>query len=176
MTAKLIFTPTVDDLKAAYALHLKQAGWKRTGYFIAFGAVMGAVIVAINGFEGPVQALPTVGAMIIWAALVAGLLQFLLPIVWVPRFAKKIHKQQKNLRLETETWWDDEKLHSKNAQGTAFLEFADMIKWRADDNILLFYQSDNLFNFLPIRAFKDKSLLDGLIRRLQDAGIAGERK
>ena len=173
---KLKFTPTEDDLHAAYRLHIQRVGWKRHAYFILFGAIVGIILAAFDGFENSGQAIGLIGAMMLWAAVVATLMQFLIPIFWIPRLAKKIYKQQKDLRLETETWWDDDKIHSRNAQGHSYFEFTDMVKWRADAAVILLYRSDHLFNFIPTRIFEDSTLDDALIRRLQDAGITGERK
>ena len=114
--------------------------------------------------------------MMLWAIVVVAIIQFLVPRYWVPRLARKTYMQQKDLRLETTTWWDDEKLYSSNQQTKAHLEFADMVKWAANDDTLLIYRSDHLFNFIPSRVFRNKVEIDALIRRLNDAGVTGERK
>ncbi|WP_422343918.1 YcxB family protein [Parasphingorhabdus sp.] len=176
MTQKLVFTPTEEDLRFAYALHMKQMSWKRIGYFVLFGLTLGVVMAGFNGFDDVQQAIGLIIGMTIWAGAVALIMTLLLPIWWVPRYSRKIYKQQKDLHLETTTWWDDEKLYSGNAQGHAHLTFADMVKWRADDNIVLLYRSDQLFNFLPARIFSDAAHKNGLIRRLEDAGVPGETK
>lgn len=176
MIEKLIFTPSEEDLRAAYALHMKQMGWKRLGYFLLFGLFVGIVMAALGGFDNMNQALGLIVGMTIWAGIVALVMSILIPIWWVPRHSKKTYKQQKDLRLETTTWWDDEKLYSGNKQGHAHLTFADMVKWRANDKIILLYRSDQLFNFLPTRVFNDPAHKDGLIRRLQDAGVPGDEK
>lgn len=176
MNEKLIFTPSEEDLRAAYGLHMKQLGFKRIGYFLLFGLAIGIALAAFDGFDHVPQALGLIAGMTLWAGLLALIMTILFPIWWVPRLARKIYKQQKDLRLETTTWWDDEKLYSGNAQGHAHLNFADMAKWRTDDKIILLYRSDQLFNFLPVRIFKDPAHKDGLIRRLRDAGVPGEEK
>lgn len=176
MTEKLVFTPREEDLRAAYRLHMKQMGWKRLGYFLLFGLAMGIVLAALDGFDDRNQAIGLIVGMTVWAGFVAMVIMLLIPIWWVPRHSKKTYQQQKDLRLETTTWWDDEKLYSGNEQGHAHLTFADMVKWRADEKIVLLYRSDQLFNFLPVRIFKDQAHKNGLIRRLQDAGVPGEEK
>lgn len=176
MIEKLTFTPREDDLRAAYGLHLQKAGWTRVGYLIIFGLVVGIVLAALDGFEDVPQTVGIIVGMTLWAGIVALLIKILMPIWWVPRLSKKIYRQQKDLRLETTTWWDDEKLYSANEQGHAHLTFADMVKWREDEKIILLYRSDHLFNFLPAHIFKDKAHKDGLIRRLEDAGVPGEKK
>jgi len=176
MTEKLVFTPSEEDLRAAYSLHMKQQGFKRIGYFLLFALAIGIAMAAFDGFEHGPRALGLIAGMTIWGGVVALIMTILVPIWWVPRLAKKIYRQQKDLRLETTTWWDDEKLYSSSEQGHSNLTFADMVKWRADDNIVLLYRSDQLFNFLPARIFKDPAHQDGLIRRLNDAGVSGEKK
>ncbi len=176
MTEKIIFTPTEEDLRAAYGLHLKQMGGKRLGYLLLFGLSIGLAMAAYDGFENLPTALGLIVGMTIWAGIVALAITILIPIWWVPRLSRKIYKQQKDLRLETTSWWDDDKLYSGNEQGHANLTFADMVKWRADDKIVLLYRSDHMFNFLPARIFKDEVHRNGLIRRLQDAGVPGEEQ
>ncbi len=176
MTEKLVFTPNEEDLRAAYNLHMKQITVKRFGYFLLFGALVGLIISALDGFDNLNMAIGLIAGMTLWAGIVAGLFTVLLPVWWVPRLSKKIYKQQKDLRLETTSWWDDEKLYSSNAQGHANLTFSDMVKWRADENVILLYRSDHMFNFLPSRIFSDEAHRGGLIRRLQNAGVPGEER
>lgn len=176
MIEKLIFTPSEEDLRAAYGLHINQMTGKRFGYFVLFGAFVGIAIAATDGFDNMPRVIGLIAGMTLWAGVVAGLFTLLMPIWWVPRLSKKIYKQQKDLRLETTSWWDDHKLHSSNEQGHANLNFSDMVKWRADEKVVLLYRSDQMFNFLPARIFKDEAHRGGLIRRLQDAGVPGEDK
>ena len=112
MTEKIIFTPTEEDLRAAYGLHLKQMGWKRLGYLLLFGLAIGLAMAAYDGFENLPAALGLIVGMTIWAGIVALAMTILIPIWWVPRLSRKIYKQQKDLRLETTSWWDDDKLYS----------------------------------------------------------------
>ncbi|GAA0481320.1 hypothetical protein GCM10009096_24320 [Parasphingorhabdus litoris] len=174
MTEKLVFTPTEEDLRSAYGLHMKQLGLKRILYLLLFGLTIGVILAAFDGFDDLPKALGLIVSMSIWAGIVAAIITIMIPVWWVPRLAKKIYKQQKDLHLETTSWWDDEKLYSQNAQGQAQLTFGDMVKWRADDKIILLYRSDHMFNFLPARIFKDEAHRNGLIRRLQDADLPGE--
>lgn len=173
---KILFTPSEEDLLAAYSLHIRRYSGKRLIWMLILGAIIGLALAALDGFEDPMVSTITVLSMIIWAAIVVAIIQFMIPRYWVPRLARKTYAQQKDLRLETTTWWDDDKLFSSNEQANAHFEFADMVKWFANDDTLLIYRSDHLFNFLPARIFRNKAEMDALIRRLQDAGVTGERK
>lgn len=173
---KIVFTPLEQDLLSAYRLHMQRFSGKRLFWMIAFGALIGIGLAALDGFADLFSSSILVLSMVIWALVVVAIIQFLVPRYWVPRLARKTYRQQKDLRLETTTWWDDEKLHSSNEQTKSFMEFADMVKWSANDDMLLIYRSDHLFNFLPVRVFRNTAEMDALIRRLQDAGVTGERK
>lgn len=173
---KIVFTPSEQDLLSAYRLHLQRFNAKRLVWMIVFGAAIGIAMAAIDGFSDPFTSVVLILSMMLWAIIVVALIQFLIPRYWVPRLARKTYSQQKDLRLETTTWWDDEKLYSSNQQTKAHLEFADMVKWTANDDTLLIYRSDHLFNFIPSRVFRNKAEIDALIRRLIDAGVTGERK
>ncbi len=173
---KIVFTPSEQDLMSAYGLHIGRYSGKRLIWMLAIGLMIGVGLAVMDGFSDPFASIITILSMVIWAAIVVAIIQFLIPRYWVPRLARKTYAQQKDLRLETTTWWDDEKLFSSNEQTKAHFEFVDMVKWLANDDTLLIYRSDHLFNFLPVRVFRNNAELDALIRRLQDAGITGERK
>ena len=173
---KIIFTPSEQDLLNAYRLHIQRFNAKRLAWMIVFGAAIGIAMAAIDDFSDPYTSTILILSMILWAILVVAIIQFLVPRYWVPRLARKTYIQQKDLRLETTTWWDDAKLYSSNQQTKAHLEFSDMVKWAANDDTLLIYRSDHLFNFIPSRVFRNKAEIDALIRRLNDAGVTGERK
>ncbi|QTD56086.1 YcxB family protein [Parasphingorhabdus cellanae] len=176
MSEKIVFTPCEDDLRAAYSLHMKQIDWKRMGLLIALAFIVSIAWFLFDGSNSLKPIRNFVLGMTVWVGVVILLVRFALPIWWAPRLSKKIYKQQKDLQLETITWWDDEKLYSSNDQGHSNLTFADMVKWRANNDIILLYRSDHLFNFLPVRIFKDLAHKDGLIRRLNGAGVPGETK
>lgn len=176
MIEKLIFTPQEEDLKAAYRLHMTHNRFKRIGYFLLFGMAVGIAVAAWNGFNSINETIGLIAGMTLWAGFIALLFSVIAPLWWAPWYAKKIYKQQKDLRLEMTTCWDDEKLYSSNDQGHGHLAFADMVKWRSDDNVVLMYRSDQLYNFLPTRIFKQPAAKAGLIRRLQDSGIPGEEQ
>ncbi|GAB5488398.1 MAG: hypothetical protein Pars2KO_19680 [Parasphingorhabdus sp.] len=171
---KISFTPSEQDLLAAYRLHMLGTSRKRSVWMIVFGAVVGIGMAGMEGFSDIYTSAILVFSMVLWAAIIVGIIKFLLPRYWVPRLAKKTYLQQKDLRLETITWWDDQKLYSSNEQTNAHFEFVDMVKWVANDDTLLIYRSDHLFNFLPSRIFENKLEMEALIRRLQDAGVIGE--
>ena len=174
--AKIFFTPSEEDLLAAYNLHIRRYSGKRMMWMLVIGAIIGLTLAAMEGFDDPMVSFVTILSMIIWAAIVVAIIQIMIPRYWIPRLARKTYAQQKDLRLETNTWWDDEKLYSSNKQANAHFEFVDMVKWIANEDTLLIYRSDHLFNFLPARIFRNKAEMDALIRRLQDAGVTGERK
>ncbi|MEP2989092.1 MAG: YcxB family protein [Parasphingorhabdus sp.] len=173
---KIVFTPSEQDLMGAYGLHIKRFSGKRLTWMLAIGFMIGVGLAAIDDFSDPFTSTITILSMVIWAAIVVAIIQFMIPRYWIPRLARKTYAQQKDLRLETTTWWDDEKLYSSNEQTKAHFEFVDMVKWLANDDTVLIYRSDHLFNFLPTRVFRNNAEMDALIRRLQDAGIIGERK
>tara|TARA_R110000824_G_scaffold55506_6_gene152870 strand:+ start:2872 stop:3405 length:534 start_codon:yes stop_codon:yes gene_type:complete len=176
MSEKLVFTPNEDDLRAAYGLHVRWLSFRRMILFLIFGIAMGDVFTPLDGFGGMSHDISMIAATMLWIGF-AALVHMIIFRNWsIPRYAKKIYKQQKDLRLEITTWWDVEKFYSNNAQTQSHFAFADIVKWRSDDKIFLIYHSDQLFNFLPTRIFKHPSDQAELIRRLQEAGVPGEAK
>ena len=176
MMEKLVFTPTEDDLRSAYKMHFRRPRGMQLVAMIATGLAISVVLSAMDGFSDGSKALNLMIVMIIWATLITAIIFLVIQLWWIPRLSKKLFSQQKDLHLQTEIWWDDDKFYSKNEQGEAHLRFADLVKWQANEKVILLYRSDQLFNFLPVRIFRSYAHADGIIRKLQNARVPGERK
>jgi len=172
---KLIFIPSEDDLSEAYRLYYNGSNRKRYGYLLGFAFLVGLILAALEGFSSIGMTLGLIIGMLIWATAAFGVIWLIIHRWWMPRNARKIYAQQKDLHLETEIWWDDDKLYSTNSQTQAHMAFSDMVKWRSNDKIVLLYRSDHLFNFLPARVFNDVEQIGTLIGLLEKAGVAGKK-
>lgn len=174
MSEKFTFTLTEDDLRAAYALSVKRPAVEWIGSVLLIGILTGIAITAMDPCNDVNHTIKVIGEMILLIGFIMLIIGIILRIWWIPRFARKIYRQQKELHLETTIWWDDEKLYSSNAQTQRQFAFADIEKWRSDEKFLLIYPSDHQFDFLPTRIFNHPSDRAELIRRLQDAGVPGK--
>ena len=134
---KLIFTPSEDDLRHAYTLHVKQAKWKRAFLLIGFATCVGIVLASLDGFDDMDETTGLIVGMALWGAALAVILQILLPRFWIPRYSRKIYKQQKETKhffppsmggIGTSTWptpcngfiisFDESPLANAGARGT----------------------------------------------------------
>jgi len=85
---------TADDYVAANKLHMQQRGWKRVAW-IVFWVVLG--VGALLSADVAVQD-PDAGLTPLLLILLVAALQLFLRIVYVPRRARRLYRQQRNLR------------------------------------------------------------------------------
>ena len=62
--------------------------------------------------------------------------------VVLPRRSRRIFAQQKNLQRPLEFWWNDDALHGSNERGSSATPWADYLRSRRDDRVILLYLSD----------------------------------
>ena len=172
---KFVFTPTQQDLLNAYKLHYLASAKKKIILIGGFGLLVGIALAAVDGFQSPEKTFVYIVTMVLWAGIVGLIASFLIRIWWIPHHTRKTFKQHRELLLETETWWDDQKLYSSNAQSQATLIFSDLVKWSASDKVILLYRTDHLFNFLPARVFRGQGEIAALKRRLENANVPESR-
>lgn len=86
----------------------------------------------------------------------------------LPRRARKLFAQQKNLQRPLRFGWDEQGLAWVNESGSGKTAWSDYLKWRENDRVFLLYLSDAMFQMLPKRAFADSerlhSFMDSLSR------------
>lgn len=146
----LRFTPTLDDVEAAYRLAAKRPAWRFLLMSIAAGLCV-MLIVRTNQDMTPAEY-----AVVFAAGLVIPLsLVLIFRWIFLHYWVRRIHRQQVNLRSEHTVWWDEAGLHVETPQVAALVSWSDFIKRRENALTLLLYHSDAMFQFIP------KRLLDG---------------
>ena len=139
------FTPTLDDTLSVYRLNSKPSPLR---YAVAAVLIIGfcAVFVATNRLR------PSEYAMFILAVLtMCALMAVLLTKVLVPYRARRIFRQQAGLHGPVELSWNDATLTYRTSRGDSAIPWADFRRRREDAKVILLYQSDALFNFIPRR-------------------------
>jgi hypothetical protein len=76
----------------------------------------------------------------------------------LPKRAKQIFEQQKDLHLPYEVEITETALVSTNQLGHAEQPWSTFVKWRENDDVLLLYHSDVLFSTLPKRIFNTEQI------------------
>lgn len=165
MTIRLTLEPF--DTIHAYQLHTRDQLWRKAAVLtlvtmLALEAV--ALWVALPG--------QWLGLGVILAASMLGALVFprLMIRFYVPRVARRIYGQQKALQQPIEVAFEAGGLRTTASFGSSYLPWADYRKMREDERVMLFYQSDALFQFVPKR-FLPGSQVD-VVRRLYAEGRA----
>ena len=82
--------------------------------------------------------------------------------------AKKQFKQSKKLSEPFEIEITQDSLKTKASYGEAELKFTDYHKWKFNEQMILLYQSDALFQIIPSRAFSSEEERQLAISQIQE--------
>jgi hypothetical protein len=81
----------------------------------------------------------------------------------LPRRARRIFAQQKNLQRPFELRWDDDALCGASERGSSNTPWSDYLKSAQDDRIILLYLSDVMFQMVPKRCFGEPAQLEAFL-------------
>jgi hypothetical protein len=81
-------------------------------------------------------------------------------LVVIPYRARRIYRQQRNLHLSHAFWWDDQMVYFRSEDTEGKMRWSDFTKIKENNNMLLLYHSDSLFNMLPKRCFSNGESLE----------------
>ncbi len=160
---RVTYTPTVADTLAAYRLHSRPgrarlvvvAAVMAAGSWVAFSETdrsLGSLLITI-----------AVG-IVAYGGMAAGIWFGVLPW-WV----RRVYRQQKNLHEAVTLEWDAAGLRARTGRGQAAMAWADYVKRRENEVVLLLYQSDALFQFVPLRVLsgEEAASLAGFVSGLR---------
>jgi YcxB-like protein len=165
------YTPTEAHLTAAYRLHWPTGlNWK----LLVFIALLALAVAILLAREGPFRlqdiAATTIGGT--FGGLAAGLvIQWMVTKFWIPIFARRIYRQQADLKLETRMEWDDQGFRATNSEGEGITRWAGFHRWKRGPNMLLLYRSDVLFNFVPLSGPGSQTDGDEIVSFLRAAKV-----
>jgi hypothetical protein len=136
---------------AALRLH-RQRVVKRQLLVLAALAVAGMIVVVLGYM--------LIGLILVGAGVGGFIGEFVQSRFTLPRRAEKIYKQQASLR-DTYTYsWDKENLSVSSETGQARRPWSDYIKFLENDQLLLLYHSDVMFEIFPKSWFSSKEQVD----------------
>lgn len=150
------FTLTAEDYANALRLHMRRYWATRWGpklfmLVVFVGAILAMVLTEFH--EGWTSA--AIGGMI--GAVIVPLLAY---YVFIPRQARKVYAQQKTLHQPVEASWDETGYTASTETVSSVVVWTDYYGWSLDDKMVLFMQSQALFQMLPRHALTDVQLAD----------------
>lgn len=167
------FTLSIDDLTAAYRFHnigryRQRRTWIR---FLAVFLVLSAMLIIADRGQNPGDI--AIGVCLIFgylAAWIAGLFAF---NYWfyLPRMARRVYAQTRNLQVSCDAEWSDEGIRFVSAHSTVAYAWPDFFAMKRNAEMLLLYQSELMFHVLPMRALTAEQAQD-IVARVMNAKSA----
>jgi hypothetical protein len=71
----------------------------------------------------------------------------------VPRSARRIYEQQKSLHEPFTLEFSEDEFNLVSPSGNSRIKYAALHKWKMNDQVILLYHSDVIYNLLPARVF-----------------------
>jgi hypothetical protein len=163
MAGEVEFTPSEDDYATAnrewYRRQLRR-GWAK---FLIVAGAGGAAVGAILGLvdEGP-DPLGIAASAFTYALipLVVGPVVYGFCYLAVPRRARRLYRQNKNLQRPMRYAWSEEGLSYASSTGTGKVAWTDLHRWSEGGSSFLFLLTDAMFHFIPKRAFAEAEAED----------------
>lgn len=150
MAGQIDLTVSERDIRNAYQLHFNRHPLRKVVLVMGFGVIVGAVAAFLGNVRSTYTFMGIVGAALIWSVIVLGLIVCLNRFVLIPRIARKTYAQQADFRRPMSYRWDDDALEIIQSSGHWRRVWHEFVGWRRDDTALLLYQSDLLFNPIPV--------------------------
>lgn len=156
--AEVRFMPKPEDMIAAQRCFYVVRCLKPSAFaWYAAAFIVVAVFVFVEMPQAPWY---WIGAVLA-AALAGGTLTPMAILRWrVPRVARRIYHQQRNLHRDLTLAWDDDELRYTWAKGHSRSAFADYLRWAENRDIILLFHSDTLFQFIPKRVLDHAQIED----------------
>lgn len=164
---RLTYTATAEDLTHAYQRYNRTL--LRSGRTLLALVVTLALVAIALRFAMPKE--PLAAACIFAVAAAGGLIGPLVMIRWrVPVLARRIYAQQRDLHEALTVQADPEVLATQSEVGESRTPWSHYIRWVEDDEIILLYRSDALFQFIPKRVL-DAAQVEALRTFAAAAGV-----
>lgn len=123
-----------------------------------------AVAIIVSGFD------PTPTSIAIIVLIGTAIMPLLSYFILFPRQARKVYRQVETMRHLTEVSWNLEGYSASTATSTSTIAWGDYYGWSADEKMVLFMQSPNIFQMLPRHALSSEQAKD-LMDHLEKSGL-----
>lgn len=135
------------------------------------------MVVTIIFFGGMVLFLANFFNFLILIVLIVGL-SFVIGYryLWLPYRIRKLFGQQKGIQKPTEIEIKEEGLKHTQDNGQVLIPWEEILGWRENEEIFMFYLSDAMFMIYPKRFFPDVGVLTGLKEKFLSVGLMEYKK
>lgn len=163
MAGEVAFTPSEADYAAAhrdwFRRHLRRRGAKFLLVLGAFGVGVGVVLGILRYGPDPagIFASAVTYALI---PLVVGLLAWGFCYLALPRRARRLYRQHKNLQQPFRYAWSGEGLSYASPTGSGTVAWSDLHRWAEGQGSFLFFVNEAMFHFIPTRALNEAEAED----------------
>lgn len=175
MNGQLDLRVSEADLLTAYRAHYPLF----PGSKVALGALILLLLVASFAlWDSPPDARHIAllaGGLLFSLVFMLVAIQLVMRRWWLPRYTRRIHSQQADLRTSWALSWDEEKLSIANPDNSGNVAWGDFHQWLRTRGMLLIYRSEALFNIIPLHDAAAERAADAITALLQQAGVPQKR-
>lgn len=160
------FTITARDYADALRLHTRRSWatrWELKLFLLAVYA-LGILAMVLSGFDALLTSI-AIGGMLAAPAVPA-----FTYFVYIPRLARRVYAQQKSMHQPVEASWTDESYTASSGTTSGTVAWTDYYGWSVDDRMVLFMQSQLLFQMVP-RHGLTREQTDDLIAHVERSGL-----
>jgi hypothetical protein len=154
---------TVDDYIAGHRLHHVKRHKIIVALAVVALAVGGAISFASKGSMGWAMSGGAIGLLLVewWQAQIG-----------IPGNARKFYAQYKRINEPVELSWDAEFLVGQREDGQGKRKWSDYVKFLENDEVMLLYITDALWEVFPKHCFGDAALLEEFRQHAKVAGTS----
>jgi hypothetical protein len=171
MTGSLTFKPAEAHLLMALKKHYNRFQVKRVIWFVAFCALVGLAVSVLAGDTTAKEMIKVVGGMMLYGVVIIVILRVIIQAFWLPRYVRRVFKQQTDLHQDIDMQWDEIHFITRTPNSHVQTPWKDFHLWDRDENIMLLYRSEALFNFFPLDDAGKRAAADQIEAHLLNAGV-----
>lgn len=154
---------TEQDYLQAQQLHMQLSGWARSLPYVALALwVVDLILVGFKASQGRPGFLLALLPVTLFFLFIRLLPRFLLP-----RQAKRLFRQNQEISAPLAMEFSENGMKFTNSFGHNERSWSHFVKWKEDEQALLLYHSDQIFNLIPKRLLAEADDLSFVRERLQ---------
>jgi hypothetical protein len=159
--------PTAEDYVDAQRLQMRPSKSLRIVlYFLLPPAGVGSAYLLYESLRGAplIKHDYTLPTFLVLFPVFFGLLRN----VYAPWYTRRLFKQQKTTHNKISFVFDTAGMRAESLHGSSNIPWSHFRKWKANDRVLLLFQSDALMNLVPLRALPDPASREALLALVQN--------
>ncbi len=171
VTGSLTIRLTEANLLTALRLHYNRIPVKHLIWYFAFCIFLGVAVSIVSGDTSATELFLVAAGMFFWGLFVLIALKFFGSKLWLPRYVRRIFKQQSDFHHDIDVLWDLEYFTSRTPDSFVRTAWKDFYLWDRDHQMIMLYRSESLFNFLPTGNAETCAAADVFETHLLNAGV-----